>query len=177
MRQAIPRHCGGRRQIRRYYHTDSESIITGLLFCDLRIRKTVEEIIMVILKNIFVIAFALAALSEINFRTAYADDINADSIVGKWKDPDGPAVVQIENKGGYYEGVVVENTENPGVVSTAVFKNLVYDAADGIWEGTVYSIKKSKDFNVKIRMDTANNFTMTVKAGLGSKKLEWSRVE
>lgn len=151
--------------------------MTASLFSDLRIRKTVEEIIMVILKNIFVIAFALAVLTAINFRTAYADDISADSIVGKWKDPDGPAVVQIENKGGYYEGVIVENAENPEIVSTAVFKNLVYNGADSIWEGTVYSIKKGKDFDVKIRMDTANNFTMTVKAGLGSKKLDWARVE
>lgn len=129
------------------------------------------------LKNLFVIVFALAALAVINFTTVNAGDITADSIVGKWKDPDGPAVVQIENKGGYYEGVIVENTENPGVVSTVVFKNLVYNSADGVWEGTVYSIKKSKDFNVKIQMNDSGNFTMTVKAGLGSKKLDWARVE
>ncbi len=129
---------------------------------------------MKILKNILVTAFALAA---INLTAANAGDITADSIVGKWKDPDGPAVVRIENKGGYYEGVIVENTGNPDVVSTVVFKNLVYDAADSVWNGTVYSIKKSKDFDAKIRMDTANNFTMTVKAGLGSKKLDWARVE
>lgn len=129
------------------------------------------------LKNIFVIAFALSALATISFTTANEGDITADSIVGKWKDPDGPAVVQIENKGGYYEGVIVENTENPDVVSTVVFKNLVYNAADGVWEGTVYSIKKSKDFNMKIQMNDSGNFTMTVKAGLGSKKLDWARVE
>lgn len=129
------------------------------------------------LKNLFVIAFALATLATINLTTANAGDINADSIVGKWKDPDGPAVVQIENKGGYYEGVVVENTEKPDVVSTVVFKNLVYDTADSVWNGTVYSIKKSKDFDAKIRMDSGDNFTLTVKAGLGSKKFEWARVE
>lgn len=132
---------------------------------------------MKILKNILVMAFALAALATINFTAANAGGVSADSIVGKWKDPDGPAVVQIENKGGYYEGVIVENTGNPDIVSTVVFKNLVYDAADSVWNGTVYSIKKSKDFDAKIRMDTANNFTMTVKAGLGSKKLDWARVE
>ncbi len=132
---------------------------------------------MKILKNILVMAFALAALATINFTAANAGGVSADSIVGKWKDPDGPAVVQIENKGGYYEGVIVENTGNPDIVSTVVFKNLVYDAADSVWNGTVYSIKKSKDFDARIRMDTANNFTMTVKAGLGSKKLDWARVE
>ena len=129
------------------------------------------------LKNLFVIAFALATLATINLTTANAGDINADSIAGKWKDPDGPAVVHIENKGGYYEGVVVENTEKPDVVSTVVFKNLVYDTADSVWNGTVYSIKKSKDFDAKIRMDSGDNFTLTVKAGLGSKKLDWARVE
>ena len=129
------------------------------------------------LKNLFVIAFALATFATINLTTANAGDINADSIAGKWKDPDGPAVVQIENKGGYYEGVVVENAENPDVVSTVVFKNLVYDTADSVWNGTVYSIKKSKDFDAKIRMDSGDNFTLTVKAGLGSKKFEWARVE
>ena len=137
----------------------------------------VREIIMKILKNIFVIAFALSTLAAINFTTANAGGINADSIVGKWKDPDGTAIVQIDSKGGYYEGVIVEDAENPGVVSTVIFKNLIYAAADSIWEGTVYSIKKSKDFNVKIRMDSGDNFTMTVKAGLGSKKIDWARVE
>lgn len=132
---------------------------------------------MKILKNILLMAFALAMLATINFTAANAGGINADSIVGKWKDPDGPAVVQIENKGGYYEGVIVENAENPDSVSTVVFKNLVYDAADSVWNGTVYSIKKSKDFDAKIRMDSGDNFTLTVKAGLGSKKFEWARVE
>jgi uncharacterized protein (DUF2147 family) len=137
----------------------------------------VREIIMKLLKNLFVIAFALVTLATINFTTAYAGDINADSIVGNWKDPEGTAVVRMESKGGYYEGVIVEDSENPGVVSTVVFKNLIYAAADSIWEGTVYSIKKSKDFGVKIRMDSGDNFTMTVKAGLGSKRLDWDRVE
>ncbi|HSC35112.1 MAG TPA: DUF2147 domain-containing protein [Thermodesulfobacteriota bacterium] len=132
---------------------------------------------MKILKNILVMAFALATLATINFTAANAGGINADSIVGKWKDPDGPAVVQIENKGGYYEGVIVENAENPDIVSTVVFKNLVYNAADSVWNGTVYSIKKSKDFDAEIRMDSGDNFTLTVKAGLGSKKIEWARVE
>ncbi len=133
--------------------------------------------IMNMLKNFFVIALTVAALTAINLTIANAGDINADGIVGKWKDPDGTAIVQIESKGGYYEGVVVEDAENPDVVSTIVFKNLVYDAADSVWNGTVYSIKKSKDFNAKIRMDSGDNFTLTVKAGLGSKKIDWARVE
>ncbi len=133
--------------------------------------------IMNMLKNLFVIAFAVGALGAANLTTANAGDINADSIVGKWKDPDGTAVVQIESKGGYYEGVVVEDAQHPGVVSTIIFKNLVYDTADGVWNGTVYSIKKSKDFDAEIRMDSGNNFTLTVKAGLGSKKIDWARVQ
>jgi uncharacterized protein (DUF2147 family) len=132
---------------------------------------------MKILKNAVVIVYALAAAAAVNFSAAHAGALNADSIIGKWKDPDGSAVVQIENKGGYYEGVVVENAENPGSVSTVVFKNLVYDDTDSIWEGTVYSLKKDKDFSVKIGMDSGDSFTMTVKAGLGSKKFEWARVE
>ena len=132
---------------------------------------------MKMIKSLFVIAFALAVLAAINITTAAAGGITADSIVGKWKDPDGTAVVQIGSKGGYYEGVIVEDADNPGVVSAVIFKNLVYDVADSIWEGTVYSIKKSKDFNAKIRMDSTDNFTLTVKAGLGSKKIDWVRVK
>jgi uncharacterized protein (DUF2147 family) len=132
---------------------------------------------MKILKNAFVIAYAIASMAAINLSTAHAGALSGDSIIGKWKDPDGSAVVQIVNKGGYYEGVVAENAENPGSVSTVVFKNLVYNGADNVWEGTVYSIKKEKDFDAKISMETGGNFTLTVKAGLGSKKFEWSRVE
>lgn len=115
-------------------------------------------------------AFLAASLSQ-------AGDVSSDSIVGKWKDPDNPAIVQITNKSGYYEGVVVENTDNPALVSTVVFKNLVYDSSEGVWEGTVYSVKKNKDFDAKISMENSSNFTLTVKAGLGSKKFEWARVE
>ncbi len=132
---------------------------------------------MKVLKNFFVIAFAIATLSTINLATAAAGALNADSIVGKWKDTEGTAVVRIESKGGYYEGVVVEDAENPGVVSTTVFKNLVYDSGEGVWKGTIYSIKKKKEFDVKIQMADSGNFTMTVKAGLGSKKLDWDRVQ
>lgn len=125
----------------------------------------------------FLIFSVLAYMAVLASTASHAGDVNSDSIVGKWQDPDNPAIVQIANKGGYYEGVVVENTDNPALVSTVVFKNLVYDSSEGIWEGTVYSVKKNKDFDAKIRMETSGNFTLTVKAGLVSKKFEWARVE
>ncbi len=132
---------------------------------------------MKILKNLFLMAFALTAVAAMNLTTAYAGDINADSITGKWKDTDNPAIVEIQNKGSYYEGVIVEDSENPGVVSTVIFKNLVYDGAKGIWEGKVYSVKRQKDYDVEIRMSDSTKFTMTVDAGLRSKKVEWGRVQ
>lgn len=119
----------------------------------------------------------LAYIAVLASAASHAGGVTADSIVGKWKDPDNPAIVQIANKGGYYEGVVVENTDNPALVSTVVFKNLVYDSSEGVWEGTVYSVKKNKDFDAKISMEDSGNFTLMVKAGLGSKKFEWARVE
>jgi len=91
---------------------------------------------------LFVIFSALACAAFIASSVSHAGDIDSNSLVGKWKDPDAPAIVQIANKGAYYEGVVVENADNPALVSTVVFKNLVYDGSDGIWKGTVYSIKK-----------------------------------
>ncbi|HVY55415.1 MAG TPA: DUF2147 domain-containing protein [Thermodesulfobacteriota bacterium] len=124
---------------------------------------------------LIIAAFACAAF--IASTVSHAGDINSDSIVGKWKDPDAPAIVQITNKGGYYEGVVVENPDNPAVVSTVVFKNLVYDGSDGVWKGTVFSLKKNKDFDAKISMENSSSFLLTVKAGLGSKKFEWTRAE
>lgn len=125
----------------------------------------------------FLILSALAFAAFITLSVSRAGDVDSDSIVGKWKDPDAPAIVQITDKGGYYEGVVVESSDNPAVVSTVVFKNLVYDGSDGIWKGTVYSIKRDKDFDARISMETDSNFLLTVKAGLASKKFEWARVE
>ena len=133
--------------------------------------------IMKIQRFLILIFSVLAYVAVLASTASHAGDINSDSIVGKWQDPDNPAVVQIANKGGYYEGVVVENTDNPALVSTVVFKNLVYDSSEGVWKGTVYSVKKNKDFDAKISMENSGNFTLTVKAGLGSKKFEWARVE
>lgn len=119
----------------------------------------------------------VAVMTFVNFTPALAQGITSDSIVGKWKDADEGAVVQIENKGTYYEGVVVENPEHPEVVSTTIFKNLVYDSTDGVWKGQVYSVKRQKDYDAEIQMSDANNFSMKVKAGLGSKTVGWSRVQ
>ena len=132
---------------------------------------------MKILRNLFLTGFALTVVAAMNLTTAYEGDINADSITGKWKDTDNPAIVEIQNKSGYYEGVIVEDSENPGVVSTVIFKNLVYDGANGVWEGKVYSVKRQKDYDVEIRMSDSTKFTMTVDAGLRSKKVEWDRVQ
>lgn len=109
--------------------------------------------------------------------TALAEDITSDSIVGKWKDPDEDAVVQIENKGGYYEGALVEDAQHPDGVSTKIFKNLVYDSDKGMWKGQVYSVKKKKDYDVEIKMTDNASFTMKVKAGIVSKTIVWSRVQ
>ena len=103
--------------------------------------------------------------------------ITADSIVGKWKEPDEDAVVQIENKGAYYEGAVVESPSHPDGVSTTIFKNLVYDGAKGVWKGRVYSIERKKDYNVEIKMSDPAAFTMKAKAGIISKTIVWSRVQ
>jgi uncharacterized protein (DUF2147 family) len=141
------------------------------------IYKILREGVMKIKYHRFLIFSVLAYMAVLASAASHAGDVNSDSIVGKWQDPDNPAIVQIANKGGYYEGVVVENTDNPALVSTVVFKNLVYDSSEGVWEGTVYSVKKNKDFDAKISMENSSNFTLTVKAGLGSKKFEWARVE
>ena len=124
---------------------------------------------------LIIAAIAYAAL--VTSSVLLAAEFNSDSIVGKWKDPDAPAIVEITNKGGYYEGVVVESSENPAAVSTLVFKNLVYDGSDGVWKGTVYSIKRNKDFDAEISMETDSKFLLDVKAGLMSKKFEWTRVK
>ncbi|MGD9652889.1 MAG: DUF2147 domain-containing protein [Candidatus Dadabacteria bacterium] len=108
--------------------------------------------------------------------SAADQDITADSIVGKWKEPDEDAVVQIENKGAYYEGAVVESPSHPDGVSTMIFKNLVYNGAKGVWKGQVYSIERKKDYDVEIKMSDTSMFTMKAKAGLLSKTIEWSRV-
>jgi uncharacterized protein (DUF2147 family) len=121
--------------------------------------------------------FVLAFMAFVSASSSVAEDISADSIVGKWKEPDDDAVVQIENKGTYYEGAVVEAPSHPEGVSTVIFKNLVYDATDGVWKGQVYSIEKKKDYNVEIKMSDPASFTMKAKAGILSKTIVWTRVE
>lgn len=106
-----------------------------------------------------------------------AQDITSDSIVGKWKEPDDDAVVQIENKGAYYEGAIVEAPAHPEGISTVIFKNLVYDGTDGVWKGQVYSIEKKKDYNVEIKMSDPASFTMKAKAGIVSKTIVWTSVQ
>lgn len=121
--------------------------------------------------------FIFAFMAFVSASPSVAQDITSDSIVGKWKEPDDDAVVQIENKGTYYEGAVVEAPSHPEGVSTVIFKNLVYDATDGVWKGQVYSIEKKKDYNVEIKMSDPASFTMKAKAGILSKTIVWTRVQ
>ena len=137
----------------------------------------VKGVIVKIPNFLSLLVCALMSLPAINISPAHAGDINPDSITGKWNGAGNPAIVQIQNKGSYYEGVIVDDDENPGLVSTVIFKNLVYSAVKGVWHGKLYSVKKKKDFDVKIRMNESDKFTMTVDAGLRSKTVEWKRVE
>ena len=121
--------------------------------------------------------FMLAFMAFASASFSVAQDITADSIVGNWKEPDDDAVVQIENKGAYYEGAIVEAPAHPEGVSTTIFKNLVYDSTDGVWKGQVYSVEKKKDYNVEIKMSDTSAFTMKAKAGIVSKTVVWTRVQ
>lgn len=121
--------------------------------------------------------FMFAFMAFVSASFSVAQDITADSIVAKWKEPDDDAVVQIENKGTYYEGAIVEAPDHPEGVSTVIFKNLVYDTTDSVWKGQVYSIEKKKDYNVEIKMSDPASFTMKAKAGILSKTIVWTRVQ
>jgi uncharacterized protein (DUF2147 family) len=120
---------------------------------------------------------ALTILQAIYINAAYGDDILPDSITGKWKGAGNSAVVQIQNKGSYYEGVIVEDAQNPALVSTVIFKNLAYSAVYGVWQGRIYSVKKKKDFDVTIRMKDSDKFTMIVDTGRRHRMVEWKRVD
>jgi uncharacterized protein (DUF2147 family) len=142
--------------------------------------KPIQEMEGVTMKSLgflLVILCALIYLPVFNITPAHAEDIVPDSITGKWQGAGNPAIVQIQKKGSYYEGAIVEDDVNPGLVSTVIFKNLVYSAVNGVWHGKVYSVKKKKDYDVKIRMSESDKFTMTVNTVLRSKTVEWERIK
>jgi len=117
---------------------------------------------------------ASPADTTVSTPAANAAQAPADAILGKWKAPEGDAVVAISKVDGGFGGTVVESPQKPELVGKPMFRGLVYDAKAAQWSGEVFAVKKGEFVPAVIRL-SAGGFVLTAGKGFMSKKLNWTR--
>jgi len=101
----------------------------------------------------------------------------AAGLIGFWQDKDQPVVVEMKLVDDKVQGMVASNSDKPNTVGKHLFRDLIHDAGTGQWSGRIYVLKLGAEKNVVVVMQGKDQFLMTVKVGLLSKKVLWNRVE
>ena len=105
-----------------------------------------------------------------------ADD-TAHALVGLWQHESQPVVVEIKATDGLIQGVIARQDEKPDAVGKTLFRDLEYDPGSKSWSGRIFVLKLEKEKNVRVVLESPEQFEMTVKAGFIKKTVTWKRVE
>jgi len=115
------------------------------------------------MKIIFIIYIFFTALT-----------INAQqSLEGTWNTGQDNTNIEISEKGGVYQGIVVSSDNDKVTIGKQFLKDI--KLVDGKWKGKMYSPKKDKWFDA-ILEGKEDQLWIQVKAGMMSKTLEWKKV-
>jgi uncharacterized protein (DUF2147 family) len=149
------------------------------------------------MKSKFLFLFSLMALALIS--PVFAQQENADAIVGVWETGNGKAHIQITKSGKYFYGRIVwlrdplteqgkpkvdKNNPDPALRSQPIMglrllKSFEY-MGDNSWEdGTIYDAENGKTYQCKLSMD--GNQKLNVRGFVGISLMGrtdvWKRVE
>ena len=98
----------------------------------------------------------------------------ASDLNGFWQHPKDPVWLDVNE--GMGTGIAVRNDDDPSSVGFAVLKDVVTGPKEGQWSGQVYVPRLGAYKQVTVTLPDANTLKMTVKIGIISRSLEWSRV-
>jgi uncharacterized protein (DUF2147 family) len=98
-------------------------------------------------------------------------------LAGFWKHEDKLVVVEMKPVDGLVQGIVASNSEKPDSVGKRLFRDLAFKADDKQWQGRIFVLKLGEEKDVTVVLQTPDQFKMTVKLGLFSKKVIWNRVK
>lgn len=106
-----------------------------------------------------------------------AADTAAAGLIGFWQNENQLVVVEMKRVDDKVQGMVASNSEKPDTVGKHLFRDLIRDAGTRQWSGRIFVLKLGAEKDVVVAMQGKDQFLMTVKVGLMSKKVLWNRVE
>lgn len=113
---------------------------------------------------VFILGFSMGALAE-------------QSLAGLWQHEDKPVVLEMKSVDGLTQGTVASNSEKPDSVGKRLFRDLKFNADEKLWQGRVFVLKLGEEKDLTVVLKTPDQFQMTVKVGLFTKKVSWNRVK
>lgn len=93
------------------------------------------------------------------------------AIEGKWNTGQENTIVEIQKENGEYFGKIVSSDKVDS--GTLILKDFKSDGDN--WKAKLYSFKKEKWMNASLKMDDQQMLAVTVKAGLVSKSITWTK--
>ncbi len=105
--------------------------------------------------------------------TTLAFSLNAQQAInGIWNTGQDNTLIEIKEKNGSYEGRVFSSDNNKAVIGNLFVKEV--KSVSGKWKGKLYSPKKQEWFDA-VFLIKGEKLTVTVKSGLMSKTVEWTK--
>jgi uncharacterized protein (DUF2147 family) len=97
-------------------------------------------------------------------------------IVGRWKDEDHGAIVEVKEAGGVFTGRIISTPLEGVKPGTSVFRRLKYDDKEKAWVGKVYAPRRDSEYNATWRI---KGTVMKMKVTFGPlwKTVRWDRVK
>lgn len=101
---------------------------------------------------------------------------SAERILGHWQRGEGEAIIEITERAGVYRGVIVWSERRPETVGIEVFRDLRFDAAEQLWRGRAYSIKRKREVRIDIAVPAPEKLELTAHILIFTKDVEFKRV-
>lgn len=91
---------------------------------------------------------------------------------GTWETGEDNTVVEVSEQGGVVTGKLVSSDNAKAKVGTEILRN--FSLVNGVWTGSLYAPKRGKEYKATIA-PSADTLNINVSAGIGSKKVTWTR--
>ncbi|MEO0789437.1 MAG: DUF2147 domain-containing protein [Bacteroidota bacterium] len=116
---------------------------------------------------IFICSFAFVQASAQN---------SGDEILGFWTTPDRNQVLEFVQNGDTYEAVIRQADQEEAIGKTPI-SGLAYSGNNRYKDGQIYVPQRDMTANCSVKVLSDDELRITVRVGVMSRKIEWTRVE
>ncbi|MEM6395834.1 MAG: DUF2147 domain-containing protein [Bacteroidota bacterium] len=117
----------------------------------------------------------LIFISSITWLEATAQS-GSDGILGYWTNPDQSQILEFVQNGDTYEAII-RQSEKPEAIGKTPITGLEYRGNSRYRDGQIYVPQRDMKADCSIKLFSKDEFRLTVKVGMMSRKVDWTRVD